>query len=163
MNLSEQNESLIQTVERLRHALQSYNVPLPLEIPVMASSIPGSSPEPLHHTAPFAIPTSNAVGSPFLDRSSFSEPRVTINLTELASVEPMKPCSITAALDYPTPYEDPPTDLAQAFRTYGPQSPASQTKSSNPRLLSATLSSQSAVDFVLEYAHRLHYSLLDFG
>ena len=146
MTLSEQNADLTQTIEQLKQTLMANNISL------SAGAISIPTPASTQHTAPFAIPPLSAGSMSFSGRTAVSEAPVTINLTELGLIEPSKPCSMTAALGFPTPYEDPSADLEFAYQSPDDEqlmgvhgTPVTST------VLTTALSTQSAVDFVLEY------------
>jgi hypothetical protein len=100
----------------------------------------------------FSLPdTGSDLQSNGITRETTAEPTVTIDLTDLSRIEPSKWCGTTAATEIPPRYIEPPSKTVKSFQTTVP-TPGGVAKIASPssRIISTTLSAQSAVDFVLE-------------
>jgi len=130
--LVDDNHTLQNQVKSLKQMLASNSVQLPY----------GFSPPETRND----LPSSNGTS-----REVTAEPTVTVDLTDLSRIEAKKWCG--AESEIPPPYVEPPLKTAKSFRTT-PTVTASggvtQIASPTSRIISTTLSAQSAIDFVLE-------------
>jgi hypothetical protein len=130
--LVDENQTLHGQVKSLKQMLASNSTQLPYEF---------SSPETRSD-----LPPSNGT-----IREATAEPTVTVDLTDLSRIEAKKWCEVTAETEIPPPYIEPPSKPAKSFRTTV-TAPGEVAKIASPtsRIISTTLSAQSAIDFVLE-------------
>ena len=130
-DLADENQTLHDQVKLLKQMLASNGIQLPYGI---------SSPEIMAD-----LPLSNDTSD-----ETMAEPTVTVDLTDLSRIEAEKWCGITAAAEIPPQYVEP-SKTVQSFRTTVTASQkVTTTASPGSRIISMTLSAQSAVDFVLE-------------
>jgi len=84
-------------------------------------------------------------------KETMTEPTVTIDLTDLSRIEAEKWCGMPATTEIPPRYVEASSKTVQSFWTTV-TAPQRVTTIASPgsRIISVTLSAQSAVDFVLE-------------
>lgn len=129
--LVDESQALHDQVKLLKQMLASNSIQLPYEF--------------------WSFETEGDMQSSGTSRETTAEPTVTIDLTDLSRVEASKWCGITAAVEIPPPYVEPPSKAIKSFRTTV-TAPGGVAKITSPssRIISTALSAQSAVDFVLE-------------